>query len=329
MDPSFYKDTTTSRGLTYHYYHSPAAPGKPTLLFLHGFPSSSYDWHRQVEYFQPKGYGLIVPDDLGAGGSSKPENLEAFRFVEIARDMAEVLDAAGVEKVVGIGHDWGSVILSRMANLFSERFHGFAWVAVWYSPPGMGLRDIDATIMQLREQTGTDHIGYWKLFLEEDGHKLCEQNIDSFIQLIYPNQPEVWREWINPAWKSKEWIEANRTPGRPSWLSEEEYNTIRENLVRSGLKSQLNYYKVSVTDLNDQDSNNISQEALQVRKPVLFIAASKDLVSTPATGKAQLAQYAPHAKIVELDVGHWVMYEATEQLNRELEAWIESLPLSK
>ena len=62
MESSAYKDVETSRGLKYHYYYSPPADGKPTLLFCHGFPSTSYDWHYQVFYFKKEGYGLIVPE---------------------------------------------------------------------------------------------------------------------------------------------------------------------------------------------------------------------------------------------------------------------------
>ena len=62
MDPSLYKDLKTSRGLNYHYYYSPATDGKPTVLFLHGYPSTSYDWHYQVDFFKPKGFGVLVPE---------------------------------------------------------------------------------------------------------------------------------------------------------------------------------------------------------------------------------------------------------------------------
>lgn len=106
MDAALYKDFKVSRGLTYHYFYSPAAAGYPTLLFVHGFPASSFDWHRQVEYFRPKGYGILAADNLGAGGTSKPEDPEVFRFALIARDFVDLLDAEGLNKVVGIGHDW-------------------------------------------------------------------------------------------------------------------------------------------------------------------------------------------------------------------------------
>ncbi|CDO74919.1 hypothetical protein BN946_scf184927.g3 [Trametes cinnabarina] len=186
MDQSLYNNTTTARGLTYHYYYSSTAPEKPTLLFPHGFPSSSYDWHRQVRYFQAKGYGTIVPDVLGAGGTSKPENVNAFCFVDIARDIVDVLDAVGVDKVIGVGHDWGSTVLSRLANLFSSRFDGFAWISTSYYPPSMGFHDIDEVISRLRAQTRSDHLGYWKHFLLDNAYEKCEQNVSFTHHLMLP-----------------------------------------------------------------------------------------------------------------------------------------------
>jgi soluble epoxide hydrolase / lipid-phosphate phosphatase len=107
MDPSNYKSVVTSRGLTYHYFHSqPSNSSLPTLLFSHGFPSTSYDWHRILSALKPHGYGFIVPDQLGYGGTSKPDDPEAYRPSLISRDIADILDAEGIEHVIAIGHDW-------------------------------------------------------------------------------------------------------------------------------------------------------------------------------------------------------------------------------
>ena len=87
----------------------------PTLLFIHGFPSSSFDWSRQVAHFQPKGYGLVVPDLIGSGKSSKPVDYREFRLKLIAQDILNILDVEGLMTVVGIGHDW-CVSLSEMPS---------------------------------------------------------------------------------------------------------------------------------------------------------------------------------------------------------------------
>ena len=114
MDASKYRACTTRRGYTYGYYHAPpASPEKPTLLFIHGFPSSSFEWTPQVAHFKPKGYGLLVPDCLGAGGTSKPSDYHDFRWKLQAEDLIDVLDAESPATVIGIGHDW---CVSRLAG---------------------------------------------------------------------------------------------------------------------------------------------------------------------------------------------------------------------
>lgn len=107
MDSTKYKTVNVSRGYTYRYYYSPATPGKPTLFFIHGCPSSSFDWHRQIAHLEPQGYGFIVPDTLGYGGTSKPLEYEAFRLRLQAQDLIDVLEAENpATAVIGIGHDW-------------------------------------------------------------------------------------------------------------------------------------------------------------------------------------------------------------------------------
>ena len=46
--------------------------GKPLLLFLHGFPSSSYDWKALLE--RETEHGALAPDFLGFGLSEKPRD---------------------------------------------------------------------------------------------------------------------------------------------------------------------------------------------------------------------------------------------------------------
>lgn len=106
MDPSTYRSVTVSRGLLYSYYYSPAQGDKPTVFLLHGFPSTSHDWRRVVPLFESKGYGLIVPDLLGYGGTDKPSDPALYVSSVMSKDLVDILDAEKLDKVVAIGHDW-------------------------------------------------------------------------------------------------------------------------------------------------------------------------------------------------------------------------------
>jgi len=106
MDSTFYKTVTTRRALKYSYYFSAPVDGKPIVLLIHGFPSTSYDWRYQVNAFQAAGYGLIVPDMLGYGGTDKPNDVNQYLLSLMNRDVVDILDFENADKVIGIGHDW-------------------------------------------------------------------------------------------------------------------------------------------------------------------------------------------------------------------------------
>ena len=104
---SNFKLFKVSNGTTYRYIHvKPHNSKKPYVLFLHGFPSSSYDWRHQIQYFVDQGYGAVAPDLLGYGGTDKPEDVKAYRAKKMAEEIIEVLEYERIQTVLGVGHDW-------------------------------------------------------------------------------------------------------------------------------------------------------------------------------------------------------------------------------
>lgn len=55
---------------------------KRTLLLLHGFPTSSFDWYKVLPELQKRFDRIIAPDFIGLGFSDKPVNIvEIFSSV--------------------------------------------------------------------------------------------------------------------------------------------------------------------------------------------------------------------------------------------------------
>ena len=106
MSENTTRTTTTRRGFVYSYHYAAPKDGKPTILFLHGFPSTHQDWAAQTTYFSDKGYGVIAPDLLGYGDTDAPEDANKYWLVDMAGDIVDILDDLRVDKVVGVGHDW-------------------------------------------------------------------------------------------------------------------------------------------------------------------------------------------------------------------------------
>lgn len=160
----------------------PQDASKPTVLFLHGFPSSSYDWRHQIYYFAPKGYGILAPDLLGYGGTDKPESVEAYKFRTMAADIIAILDHEGVERVHAVGHDFGSLLLSRIINYFPSRIISASFLAVPYSPPGEAL-DLDMAKTLTEDVLGFERLGYFRFMIEPDSWKVMDTHVSESFRL--------------------------------------------------------------------------------------------------------------------------------------------------
>ena len=114
-----HSSTTLPSGRTYSHVHIPPTCNKPYILFLHGFPGTSYLWRHQTAHFSKRGYGIVVPDLLGYRGSDKPAELEEYRLKKMAEDVMSLLEALGVGKCFAVAHDWlfSFVLLSQMTML--------------------------------------------------------------------------------------------------------------------------------------------------------------------------------------------------------------------
>jgi pimeloyl-ACP methyl ester carboxylesterase len=77
----------------------------PALFFLHGFPTSSWDWSK-LEPFLLKRYRLGYVDFLGFGASAKPAR-HRYSLLEQAQVARAALDALGFERVHLVAHDYG------------------------------------------------------------------------------------------------------------------------------------------------------------------------------------------------------------------------------
>jgi pimeloyl-ACP methyl ester carboxylesterase len=82
----------------------------PLLLFLHGFPSSSYDWRLVLaELGEPRS---LCFDCLGFGLSEKPRGKDYSLFEQA--DIAEALVGAEADPVVIVGHDMGTSVATEL-----------------------------------------------------------------------------------------------------------------------------------------------------------------------------------------------------------------------
>lgn len=86
-------------------------PAGPPVLLLHGFTDSSRAWTALAPYLE--GHRLLIPDQRGHGGSSRPDC--CYAVSDLAHDALLFLDAIGVERADVVGHSLGSMVAQRLA----------------------------------------------------------------------------------------------------------------------------------------------------------------------------------------------------------------------
>ncbi|MEH3146418.1 MAG: alpha/beta hydrolase [Methylobacterium frigidaeris] len=82
----------------------------PMVLLLHGFPESHLGWRHQIGPLAAAGLRVVVPDQRGYPGSSKPGDLAAYHLDRLAGDVTGLADAFGRERIALVGHDWGGLV---------------------------------------------------------------------------------------------------------------------------------------------------------------------------------------------------------------------------
>lgn len=100
-------------------YHDTKDSSKETLLLLHGYPSSSFDWNLVWEDLN-KNYRLIAVDMLGFGLSDKPSNIQYS--ISLQADIQEaILKSLGVDSYHILAHDYGDNVAQELiARLYEQ-----------------------------------------------------------------------------------------------------------------------------------------------------------------------------------------------------------------
>lgn len=86
----------------------------PALLLVHGWGGDGREWSPHAEALTDR-HRVIVPDLRGHGRSPVPD--EGNTPVEMANDLAELIDSLGGAPVIAVGHSMGG----QVANLLAVR----------------------------------------------------------------------------------------------------------------------------------------------------------------------------------------------------------------
>lgn len=279
----------TANGLDFEV--ATCGDGPKFALLLHGFPECNYSWRHQMPLLAEMGYTVWAPNLRGYGGSGRPGRVRDYSMRHLVDDAAGLIDAAGAEETLLIGHDWGGAI---------------AWVFAL-----AGIRPLERFIAL--------NIPHPRLFRR--GLRTWSQFKRSWYIFFFqvPWLPERILG-ANGARRVSGMIRGSaakkdRFPG-------EVLEVYRKNADQPGaLTAMLAYYRAYIRYGVDKDLARAIYTTLET--PTLMIWGEEDTalgreltIGTDELVTDLTLRYLP-------GVSHWVQQEAPETVNAMVETWLE------
>jgi len=119
----------TANGFTFDAVVSGPSDGRP-VLFLHGFPQTTFSWHHQLEALGAAGYRGLAYDQRGYSPRARPLAVDDYRIGELVGDVLAVADHWDLDRFDLVGHDWGAMVAWVVAARHPDRVRTLTAVSV-------------------------------------------------------------------------------------------------------------------------------------------------------------------------------------------------------
>jgi len=112
--------TVTANGVSL-FYREAGHPALPTLLLLHGFPTSSHMFRDLIPLLSDR-YHVVAPDLPGFGFSDAPDRSRfTYSFDNLARTIDSFVETIGLQRYAIYMFDYGAPVGLRLAAAHPER----------------------------------------------------------------------------------------------------------------------------------------------------------------------------------------------------------------
>lgn len=169
-----YAVTTSKDGnpISYEEY----GHGESALVFIHGWSCDSRYWRKQIPFLADSHH--IITVDLAGHGQSG-QNRQNYTMQAFGEDVTAVLNDAGVESAILIGHSMGGRVIAEAAALAPDKV--------------VGLIGID-TLQNVEYPLTEDTFELMVNPLEENFMEGCKAFVSTML-MPDPANPEL-RQWI-------------------------------------------------------------------------------------------------------------------------------------
>jgi pimeloyl-ACP methyl ester carboxylesterase len=277
---------STSATISYHrvevdglriFYREAGPYDAPTIVLLHGFPSSSREFDTLLPLLATR-YHLIAPDFPGFGQSEAPPSATyAYSFDHLAKTIDDLLATINVKSYSLYLHDYGAPVGFRIIQTHPERLQALIIQNGNAYKEGLGAK--------------------WAIIAEFWADpKAHPEVVDAFLSFEATRQRHIagtaHPERYNPDTWTDEFAHLSK-PGQ------------RE------IQAALLYdYRTNVASYPEW------QAWLRLHKPATLVAWGANDPSFTAPGAEAFKRDLPNAEIHLLDAGHFALDEKTDEIAR-------------
>jgi len=275
--------TVDTNGVRLHVVQAGPETG-PLVLLLHGFPEFWYGWNAQIDGLARAGYRVWAPDQRGYNLSDKPDGIEAYQLDTLVADVVGLIDAAGQQKAIIVGHDWGGIVSWWLAVSHPERVERLVILNV-------------------------PHPAVTRKFIRQYPGQLLRSWYIAFFQL------PVLPEWLMGANRSAMLARTLRTSSRPGTFSPNDLELYRTAWSQPGaVRSMINWYRALIR------RPPARRPSVRVTMPTLIIWGIHDRFLKRELAQASL-RLCDDGRVEYLDTTHWVQHEAPQRVNELIQGF--------
>ena len=278
-------------------------PGRPVLMFLHGFPEGAFIWDALLTHFSAPengGFRCVAPNLRGYGRSSHPTEVKAYHAKHLVQDIRALVAIESPEAPLAclVAHDWGGAVAWSVASQHPDCMERLMILNAPHA--GAFLRELRA---EAEQRKASD---YMRFLRRADAPELLAAH--------------DWRRALG--------FFAQPDGQLPAWLTPALQARYRKHWSR-GIAGACHYYGASPLyppapdDPDHLVTLQLPDSALRVEVPTLVLWGMKDPALRPGLLDG-LEDWVPRLQIQHLrNTSHWVLHERPARVVDELEHFVQ------
>ena len=249
------------------------------VIFLHGWPETSYMWKKLISSLSKKGFYCVAPNLRGYSEGACPSEIEQYSLDKLANDVLGIFGSFNKPCFHLVGHDWGSFIGWKLAHDHQDKILSWTGISVPHPQSFGKAMEIDPEQIKMSQ--------YFKNF----------QTLNFPEEQIRKDDYKMLRKlWEHcPIDQIENYLQVFSKPNQ--------------------LTATLNYYRSNYKLLKSAIQTEILGD---VYVPTLFIWGNKDIAIGSYSVDGHHQYMKNEYEFLELNSGHWLIQTNYEELEESI-----------